>query len=97
MRSRHRAPELTTVSRDALVSFTRRVSNWPLRLWDFTAPHQFIGGPGGDGLGYTAPAAAGAALANRKHHRLSVRIQPDGDLLSSSSILWTLARRRIRG
>ena len=79
----------------SLVSFARRVSNWPLRLWDFTKPYQFIGGPGGDGVGYTAPAAAGAALANRKHGRLSISIQPDGDLLMSSSILWTLAHHRI--
>ncbi len=79
----------------SLVSFTRRVSDWPRRLWDCSAPHHFIGGPGGDGVGYTAPAAAGAALANRRHGRVSVCIQPDGDLLSSSSILWTLAHHRI--
>jgi thiamine pyrophosphate-dependent acetolactate synthase large subunit-like protein len=79
----------------SLVSFTRRVSDWPRRLWDCTAHHHFIGGPGGDGVGYTAPAAAGAALANRRHGRLSVCIQPDGDLLSSSSVLWTLAHHRI--
>lgn len=79
----------------SLVSFARRMSNWPLRLWDFSEHHQFIGGPGGDGVGYTAPAAAGAALANRAHGRVSVCLQPDGDLLSSSSILWTLAHHRI--
>jgi thiamine pyrophosphate-dependent acetolactate synthase large subunit-like protein len=79
----------------SLVSFTRRVSDWPLRLWDFNAPHQYIGGAGGEGVGYVAPAAAGAALGNRRHGRLSVAIQPDGDLLSSSSVLWTLAHHRI--
>jgi acetolactate synthase-1/2/3 large subunit len=79
----------------SLVSFTRRVSDWPLRLWDFTAPHQYIGGAGGEGVGYIAPAAAGAALANRKQGRLSVALQTDGDLLSSSGVLWTLAHHRI--
>jgi thiamine pyrophosphate-dependent acetolactate synthase large subunit-like protein len=79
----------------SLVSFTRRVSDWPLRLWDFTAPHQYIGGAGGEGVGYIAPAAAGAALANRRDGRLSIAIQTDGDLLSSSGVLWTLAHHRI--
>jgi thiamine pyrophosphate-dependent acetolactate synthase large subunit-like protein len=71
------------------------VSDWPLRLWDFTAPHQYIGGAGGEGVGYIAPAAAGAALANRRDGRLSIAIQTDGDLLSSSGVLWTLAHHRI--
>jgi thiamine pyrophosphate-dependent acetolactate synthase large subunit-like protein len=90
--------ELWSAIRDddwSLVSFTRRVSDWPLRLWDFREPHQYIGGAGGEGVGYVAPAAAGAALANRKFGRLSVSIQPDGDLLSSSGALWTLAHHRI--
>jgi thiamine pyrophosphate-dependent acetolactate synthase large subunit-like protein len=90
--------DLWTAIRDhdwSLVSFTRRVSDWPLRLWNFTEPHQFIGGAGGEGVGYVAPAAAGAALANRKFGRLSVAIQPDGDLLSSSGVLWTLAHHHI--
>ena len=37
-------------------------------------------GRGAYGIGYGAPAAVGAALANRKHGRLSVNIQCDGDL-----------------
>ena len=56
------------------------ISNWPLRLWDFTKHYQFIGWSGAYGIGYGAPAAVGAALANRKHGRLSVNIQCDGDL-----------------
>ena len=31
------------------------VSWWPLRLWDFDKHYQFIGGPGGYGVGYGAP------------------------------------------
>src|ERR1044072_8161713 len=51
--------------------------NWPLRLWDFTQHHQFIGRAGAEGVGYYAPASVGAALANKKHGRISVSIQPD--------------------
>jgi thiamine pyrophosphate-dependent acetolactate synthase large subunit-like protein len=37
----------------------------------------------------------GAALANRKHGRLSVNIQDDGDLLFAPAVLWTAAHHRI--
>ena len=37
----------------------------------------------------------GAALANRKHGRLSVSIQDDGDLLFAPAVLWTAAHHRI--
>jgi acetolactate synthase-1/2/3 large subunit len=71
------------------------VSNWPRRLWAFDKHYQFIGGAGGHGIGYGAPAAAGAALANRKHGRLSVAIQCDGDLMYAPGILWTTAHHGI--
>lgn len=70
-------------------------SNWPTRLWDFTKHYQYIGGHGAYGVGYGAPAAAGAALANRKYGRLSVNIQCDGDLNYASGILWTSAHHHI--
>jgi acetolactate synthase-1/2/3 large subunit len=79
----------------SLVSDTTFVSNWPLRLWDFTKHHQFIGFSGAYGIGYGAPAAVGAALANRKHGRLSVNIQCDGDLNYAPAVLWTAAHHRI--
>jgi len=79
----------------SLVSDTTFVSNWPLRLWDFTKHHQFIGFSGAYGVGYGAPAAVGAALANRKHGRLSVNIQCDGDLNYAPAVLWTAAHHRI--
>ena len=79
----------------SLVSDTSFVSNWPLRLWDFTKHHQFIGWSGAYGIGYGAPAAVGAALANRKHGRLSVNIQCDGDLNYAPAVLWTAAHHRI--
>jgi acetolactate synthase-1/2/3 large subunit len=71
------------------------ISNWPLRLWSFDKHYQFIGGAGGHGIGYAAPAALGAALANRKHGRLTVAIQCDGDLMYAPGILWTSAHHRI--
>ena len=71
------------------------MSNWPLRLWAFEKNYQFIGGAGGYGVGYGAPAAVGAALANRKYGRLSVNIQCDGDLMYAPGVLWTAAHHRI--
>jgi acetolactate synthase I/II/III large subunit len=71
------------------------MSNWPLRLWAFDKHYQFIGGPGGYGVGYGAPAAMGAALANKKHGRLSINIQCDGDLMYAPGVLWTAAHHGI--
>ncbi len=79
----------------SLASFIRHDSWWPLRMWTFDKHYQFIGGPGGGGIGYTAPASVGAALANRKHGRLTVNIQDDGDLLFVPTVLWTAAHHRI--
>jgi thiamine pyrophosphate-dependent acetolactate synthase large subunit-like protein len=79
----------------ALVSEVGFVSNWPLRLWDFTKYHQFLGASGGYGVGYGAPASLGAALAHKRYGRLSVSIQNDGDLMYGPGILWTAAHHRI--
>ncbi len=68
---------------------------WPRRLWDFDKPYRWLGDAGGGGIGYGAPASIGAALANRKHGRLSVAIQTDGDLLYAPGVLWTAAHHRI--
>jgi thiamine pyrophosphate-dependent acetolactate synthase large subunit-like protein len=70
-------------------------SGWPLRLWDMQKSYHYIGGHGAYGIGYGAPAAMGAALANRKHGRLTVNIQCDGDLNYAPSVLWTAAHHRI--
>jgi acetolactate synthase-1/2/3 large subunit len=79
----------------SLVSYLGHLDWWPLRLWDFTKYYQFNGGPGAYGIGYSAPASAGAALANRKHGRLTVCIQDDGDLMYGPGVLWTAAHHRI--
>ena len=79
----------------SLVSNDRYPSYWATRLWDFKKHYQYIGAQGAAGIGYGAPAAVGAALANRKHGRLSVNIQPDGDLNYAPAVLWTAAHHRI--
>jgi thiamine pyrophosphate-dependent acetolactate synthase large subunit-like protein len=79
----------------SLVSTTTFVSDWPGRLWDFDKHYQFLGGQGAYGIGYGAPAAVGAALANKKYGRLSVNIQCDGDLNYAPGVLWTATHHRI--
>jgi acetolactate synthase-1/2/3 large subunit len=73
------------------------VSNnaWPQRLWSFDKHYQYIGGAGGAGVGYGAPAALGAAVANKKYGRLSINIQNDGDLMYAPGVLWTSAHHSI--
>jgi acetolactate synthase I/II/III large subunit len=64
-------------------------------LWNFSKPYHYIGAQGGAGIGYQAPAAVGAALANKKHGRLTVNIQCDGDLNYAPGVLWTAAHHQI--
>ena len=71
------------------------MSAWPTKLWDFDKHYHYIGAQGAAGIGYGAPAAVGAALANRKYGRLSVNIQCDGDLNYAPGVLWTAAHHRI--
>jgi acetolactate synthase I/II/III large subunit len=79
----------------SLVSDSTFISNWPLRLWDFNKHHHYIGWSGAYGIGYGAPAAVGAALANRARGRLSINIQCDGDLNYAPGVIWTAAHHRI--
>ncbi len=79
----------------ALVSRDQSISAWPHRIWDFKQYHQWIGGPGGQGVGYGLPAAVGAALAHREHGRLAINIQNDGDCMYAPGALWTAAHHRI--
>jgi acetolactate synthase I/II/III large subunit len=79
----------------SLLSDTFWIREWPLRLWNFDKHYQYIGGSGAEAVGYMAPATVGGALANRKHGRLSVAIQTDGDLMVANGVLWTAAHHRI--
>jgi len=73
----------------------RQLSSWPSRLWPMDKYYHHIGGPGGYGVGYTAPAAVGAALANRAQGRFSINFQPDGDIMYAPGVLWTAMRHKI--
>ena len=53
------------------------------------------GGSGGSGVGYGAPAAVGAALANRDKGIVTVSIGGDGDLMYAPGVLWTAAHHKI--
>jgi acetolactate synthase I/II/III large subunit len=68
---------------------------WARRMWPVTQYHQMLGGSGGQGVGYAAPGAVGAALANKAKGLLSVTFQPDGDLMYAPGVLWTAAYHRI--
>jgi acetolactate synthase-1/2/3 large subunit len=70
-------------------------NGWARRLWDFNKPNQYLGASGGAGVGYGSGAAIGAALALKDTGKLAVNIQADGDLLMTSSSLWTAAKHRI--
>src|SRR5215472_497429 len=68
---------------------------WPHRLWNFDKPYSWNGVSGGAGVGYNLPASLGAALANKKHGRLTLAFGGDGDFLFAPSTLWTAAHHRI--
>jgi acetolactate synthase I/II/III large subunit len=70
-------------------------SGWAPRLWNITAHHQTLGGPGGYGVGYTLPASIGAALANKNKGLISISHQPDGDAMYAPGAMWTAAHHRI--
>ena len=64
---------------------------WPRRLWDWDKPGLFLGGYGGGGLGYSPGASVGASLFHRGKGTVCVNLQRDGDLLFTTSALWTAA------
>jgi thiamine pyrophosphate-dependent acetolactate synthase large subunit-like protein len=64
-------------------------------IWEIDKHYQYIGGSGGAGMGYGAPASVGAALAHREARRLVVNVQKDGDLMYCPGALWTAAHHDI--
>ncbi len=83
------------IKREDWVLVNGNSNGWARRLWDFTKPNQYLGASGGAGVGYGMSAAIGAALALKDTGRLAVDIQSDGDLLMTSSSLWTAAKHRV--
>ena len=65
------------------------------RLWSVDTFYRTMGAVNGGGIGGSMSIAIGAALAHRKHGRLCVRFQPDGDMLYVNSALWTATHHRI--
>ena len=83
------------IRREPWVLVNGTSNGWTRRLWDFTKPNQSLGGSGGAGLGYGPGASIGAALALKGNGKIAVAIQSDGDMLMTSSALWTAAKHRI--
>ena len=83
------------IKREDWVCVNGTSNGWTRRLWDFTKVNQSLGGSGGAGLGYGPGAAIGAALALKGSGKLALAIQSDGDMLMTSSALWTAAKHRI--
>ena len=65
--------------------------SWPQRLWDWHKPGLYLGGYGGGGLGYGPGASVGAAIPYRGTGTICVNLQRDGELLYTTSALWTAA------
>jgi acetolactate synthase-1/2/3 large subunit len=64
-------------------------------LWNATKYYQRMHGGSAAGVGFSSPAAVGAALAHRKHGRVAIHIQNDGDLMYAPGVLWTAAHHKI--
>ena len=71
------------------------IGGWPGRLWDMKKSYHSIGGHGGGGMGYSLPASVGAALANKRHGRITININGDGDLNYAPGALWTAVHHQI--
>ena len=64
-------------------------------LWNVDKHYQTLLGGMSVCMGFTLPRSVGAALAHRKHGRLAVSLQPDGDFSYVPGPLWTAAHHRI--
>lgn len=90
------AAELWDVVKDedwVLINNAR--DSWARQLWDINKPYQYVAGSMGGGIGFGIGRALGVALAHKPLNRLCIDIQPDGDLLYTSSGLWTAVHQQI--
>jgi benzoylformate decarboxylase/acetolactate synthase-1/2/3 large subunit len=87
------AHELGEVVRnDDWVVTNGALDGWVRRLWEWEKPYQFVRT---SGLGYGLGISIGAALANKGKGRLTIDLQPDGDMLFTPSGLWTAAHHEV--
>ena len=63
--------------------------------WNYEKYYQRTRLSSAAGVGFAAPSAVGAALAQKKYGRLYVHQQNDGDLMYAPGVLWTAAHHRI--
>ncbi|QGA69020.1 thiamine pyrophosphate-binding protein [Sulfolobus sp. E11-6] len=68
---------------------------WNRKIWDWEKPGCYIGWSRGAGLGYGLPVAIGASLALKDKEKIVIDLQPDGDLLYTSSALWVASHARL--
>ncbi|WP_338603091.1 thiamine pyrophosphate-dependent enzyme [Sulfolobus tengchongensis] len=68
---------------------------WSRKIWDWTKPGCYIGWSRGAGLGYGLPIAIGASFALKEKGKLVIDLQPDGDLLYTSSALWVASHNNL--
>ncbi|MBI4523097.1 MAG: thiamine pyrophosphate-binding protein [Deltaproteobacteria bacterium] len=69
--------------------------SWPHRLWEWNKPGLFLGGYGGGGLGYGPGASVGASIPHRGTGTVCLNLQRDGELLYTTSALWTAANTTV--
>jgi len=65
------------------------------RLWNIDKFYRLMGPAGGGGVGGGLPIAVGGALAHRKHGRIPIRFQTDGDFMVANGAMWTAVHHRI--
>lgn len=78
-----------------VVSYAWLFREWLRRTWKLEEPGCYLGSSGAGGLGYGVPASIGAALGLMDQEKLVIDFQPDGDLLYTTSALWTAAHHKI--
>ncbi|MBI2358089.1 MAG: thiamine pyrophosphate-binding protein [Deltaproteobacteria bacterium] len=83
------------IKKDPWLLVSGAFRGWPQRLWDWDKPGLFLGGYGGGGLGYSPGASVGASLFHKGKGTVCVNLQRDGDLLYTTSALWTAANSAV--
>lgn len=81
--------------REWVVAYAWMFREWLRRLWRLEEPGCYLGPSGAGGLGYGVPASIGASLGMLKENKLVIDFQPDGDLLYTTSALWTAAHHNV--